>query len=201
MKPSRPPALATRLLERSGANPALIGDLIEEYGLGRSRTWYWKQVFNVLVRECLSSKIAAMVALRWFAALPFAMLAADAAQRLVGFFARRSISVTSMRPFAGAQPRLIYNFDHFMIWMYVGLFLMPAAFVSAGLWAAPGRRDSVARIALSVVAVWSVLIATGVSHFSGQPFSAWQLAAGVCVLLGGVTGSLPWLSYEKRKRV
>jgi hypothetical protein len=48
MRPaSQPPALATWCLERlrfGVTNDFLIGDLIEEYRRGRSRSWYWKQV-------------------------------------------------------------------------------------------------------------------------------------------------------------
>jgi hypothetical protein len=39
--------LALRLLERfdsEGARESLIGDLVEEIGLGRSRFWVWQQV-------------------------------------------------------------------------------------------------------------------------------------------------------------
>ena len=41
------PLLALRLLERfdsEGAREALIGDLVEEMGLGRSRFWVWQQI-------------------------------------------------------------------------------------------------------------------------------------------------------------
>jgi hypothetical protein len=41
------PTLALRLLERfdsEGARESLIGDLIEEIGLGRSRVWVWQQI-------------------------------------------------------------------------------------------------------------------------------------------------------------
>ena len=41
------PLLALRLLERfdsEGAREFLIGDLVEEIGLGRSRFWVWQQI-------------------------------------------------------------------------------------------------------------------------------------------------------------
>jgi len=41
------PLLALRLLERfdsEGARESLIGDLVEEIGLGRSRFWVWQQI-------------------------------------------------------------------------------------------------------------------------------------------------------------
>lgn len=51
MKRTDPPALATALLEllippRTLA--PLLGDLIEEYRNGRSRTWYWQQTIMAL---------------------------------------------------------------------------------------------------------------------------------------------------------
>jgi len=53
VKPTDPPALATALLElippRTSAG--LIGDLIEEYRNGRSRTWYWQQTIVALMRS------------------------------------------------------------------------------------------------------------------------------------------------------
>ena len=48
MTDTRPPRLALALLRRSGADPALIGDLIEEYEARRSRAWVWRQVMSVL---------------------------------------------------------------------------------------------------------------------------------------------------------
>jgi hypothetical protein len=41
------PILTLRLLERfdsEGARESLIGDLVEEIGLGRSRFWVWQQI-------------------------------------------------------------------------------------------------------------------------------------------------------------
>ena len=47
MNPIRTPRIATWLLNHFGCSPRndeLLGDLIERYRSGRSRTWYWKQV-------------------------------------------------------------------------------------------------------------------------------------------------------------
>jgi len=47
MSERTPPALALWLLERCGSGSraeSLAGDLIEEYGQGRSRGWLWRQV-------------------------------------------------------------------------------------------------------------------------------------------------------------
>jgi hypothetical protein len=48
----RPPAVATWLLETLGSDPRndhIVGDLIEQYSLGRSRFWYWGQVAAAIV--------------------------------------------------------------------------------------------------------------------------------------------------------
>jgi hypothetical protein len=47
MRLSKPPALATWLLEHSkpgGKNEALAGDLLEQFSQGRSVGWYWREV-------------------------------------------------------------------------------------------------------------------------------------------------------------
>jgi len=44
MMQQRPPRLAVALLHRFSADPALIGDVIEEYEQRRSRLWLWRQV-------------------------------------------------------------------------------------------------------------------------------------------------------------
>ena len=48
MTSSRPPSLAVALLQRLGAEPALVGDLIEEFEHRRSRVWFWRQVLAAL---------------------------------------------------------------------------------------------------------------------------------------------------------
>ncbi len=45
----KPPACATGLLLRLGPqDESFIGDLVEEYGGGRSRAWYWRQVLSAI---------------------------------------------------------------------------------------------------------------------------------------------------------
>lgn len=67
MKPTNPPSLATKLLESlvpQRTSEALLGDLIEQYEAGRSRTWYWQQVILALVisagREARTRKLQAI---------------------------------------------------------------------------------------------------------------------------------------------
>jgi hypothetical protein len=66
MRSSRPPALATKLLERLVSGPfaeALRGDLIEQYRQGRSASWFWRQVligvFSSVLRDIGSHKLFA----------------------------------------------------------------------------------------------------------------------------------------------
>jgi len=70
VKPTDPPALATKLLESLvplRTSEALLGDLIEQYQSGRSRSWYWRQVILALVisagREARTRKLQAIRAL------------------------------------------------------------------------------------------------------------------------------------------
>ena len=75
----------------------------------------------------------------------------------------------------------------------VGFFLMAAAFVSVGVSVVPGRKDSVARIALAVVVVlatWFVVV--GAIRMAMTPV-VW----GVCALLGGVLAYLPWRLHAR----
>ena len=49
MKPA--PATAIWLLERlssSAEDESLIGDLLEQYSVGRGRCWYWRQVLLIV---------------------------------------------------------------------------------------------------------------------------------------------------------
>jgi hypothetical protein len=69
VKPPNPPSLATKLLESlvpQRTSEALLGDLIEQYEAGRSRTWYWQQVVLTLVitagLEVRASKLQAVSA-------------------------------------------------------------------------------------------------------------------------------------------
>lgn len=110
--------------------------------------------------------------LRWFAALPLAILAGYAALRMVGAFIR--------------------DFHLMWVWTNAAFFLMSAAFVSVGVSVAPDRKDSVARIALSVVVVAGVsFIALGAVSSAMTPF--WW---GICTLLGGAVAYLPWRRHQ-----
>ena len=74
MKSLQPPSGPTWLLGRFGhKNDALTGDLIEEYGRGRSVAWYWRQVLIAIVvdfgKNVRAHKLLALraIAVGWIA--------------------------------------------------------------------------------------------------------------------------------------
>jgi hypothetical protein len=137
--------------------------------------WDWLQTtLTQSIREHTMTKTTIVgpvyvPAVRWFAALPFALLSAYAALRIVVFF----------------PPK---DFHQVSIWAGIALFLMAVTFVSVGVWVAPNRKDSVARIAVSVVVFWGALLMA----WSARSMAITPMYLGVCVLLGGVAGYLPW---------
>ena len=69
MTPSQaPPRLAFWLLEHSGADSGIIGDIVEEYGNGRTTFWFWKQAV-------VAASPTGVRALRWLAVIPLAVVA------------------------------------------------------------------------------------------------------------------------------
>ncbi len=92
MKRTDPPALATALLElippRTSAG--LIGDLIEEYRNGRSRTWYWRQTIVALMisafREGREHKLQASsaIVLGYLCGASLTYVTTSIAARLIG---------------------------------------------------------------------------------------------------------------------
>ena len=185
MKRFQPPKWSTWLLAHIVSNEPLLGDLAEGLESGRLGGWYWRQVLVVVLRACLSAKFAIF---RWFAALPVGLLAAETAQRLVVFFARRSITVSYSPPVAGIQPEPIYNHNLFLAWMAITAFLMAAAFVNVSVSIVPGHKDVVARVAVSMVAVLSTGVIIMMIH-SGQPVRE-PIGVAVCAIVGGTTGRL-----------
>jgi hypothetical protein len=105
--------------------------------------------------------------LRWFAALPLAILAGAVPQTVLALF------ITPFPP----------------VWILGTIaFLMAAGFVTVGVLVVPSRKDSVARIALGVVVFWAAAsMALGAFNWRATP-----LIGGGCILLGGVVAYLPW---------
>ena len=144
----------------------------------RHVSWDW---LYTTLRE-RTTMTTSMPALRWGAALPLAIVAAVAVMRLDGFILGFNT---------------LPDHDHFpdfhRVGTNVGFFLMAAAFVSVGVSVVPGRKDSVARIALAVVVVlatWFVVV--GAIRMAMTPV-VW----GVCALLGGMLAYLPWRPHAR----
>jgi hypothetical protein len=76
MRSSKPPALATWLVEhavRGGNSEALAGDLLEQFSQGRSAGWYWRQVVSAIIvgwsKEFRTLGVAVGVTVVWTSAL------------------------------------------------------------------------------------------------------------------------------------
>src|SRR5215510_1823654 len=134
---SEPPKLATALLRRVVANqPALVGDLLEQFRLGRSRWWYWRQVLALL--GCTSWR--ELRASGWWsaAAITTAVLVLD-----LPYLLHSPMGVDARR------------------WLLMALFLAPQAVVIAvpvGLTAGMviGARSCVSSRILPVVLIFAV---------------------------------------------
>ena len=159
---SKPPVMATRLLERSGASPELMGDLIEEYRHEHSRTWFWRQTMNIINRRVFAFSY---VAFRWLAVAPLTILA------IVAEF----WVVVAVR--AGGPVALLMSF------------VMAATFVKVGSWTAPSRKDSVARVALGIVTICGAFFAF-MSPLLGLGFRPYEFWLGSCAVLGGTAASI-----------
>jgi len=68
MRSSHPPIVATWLLEHlrsDSVNESLVGDLMEEYGRGRSNAWYRRQVLAaIVVSSCDEVRAHALIAIK-----------------------------------------------------------------------------------------------------------------------------------------
>jgi hypothetical protein len=58
MKDVQPPQLAVALLNRFlPDNEPLVGDLLEEFAVGRSRPWFWRQVAHALLMGSFRNRV------------------------------------------------------------------------------------------------------------------------------------------------
>jgi hypothetical protein len=128
--------------------------------------------------------VHAIRTLRWLAALPLAIVAAAVASRTAGLITIRYLRESP---------------SSFWVLTAITFFLMSSAFVSVGIWVAPNRKDSVARIALGVVVGCGALVmALSTVAMAATPF-VW----GLSTLLGGVVSYLalrPLLLAQTRRR-
>ena len=71
MSETKPPRFPNWLLEHlaiSGRAEALVGDLLEEFRAGRSKSWYWRQAFSAIAIGCFR-EVAAHLNVLVFAAI------------------------------------------------------------------------------------------------------------------------------------
>src|SRR5262245_17766932 len=86
------PALATTILERSGVDPVLIGDLVEQYRGGRSALWLWSQVPRAVVNAAIRD------VRRHYILAARALLVANACTRVLNpitYFLNHPVGVTT----------------------------------------------------------------------------------------------------------
>lgn len=164
-------------------------------------TWDWIQS---TLRE--NNNMAARKSLvRWIAAFPLAMLAAYGVMRAVGFAIVLGLGNPMNGPVGKDGPhylvyRAVDTFHYVAIWACIGCFSMAAVFVAVGVWVVPGRKESVARIAVTAVSVIGVAVITlGVFNRAIEP--VW---VGACILLGGVAAyvasAFPSTSFRAGRR-
>ena len=68
MTPSKPPAMATWLLEHllpGHENDALVGDLVEAFNYRRSTVWYWRQVLIAIMVRFSKEVLSQWVPVGW----------------------------------------------------------------------------------------------------------------------------------------
>ena len=89
----QPPALARILMNRLGPrDQSLVGDLYEEYGTGRSKTWLWRQVIASVAYgaatdiRCAPRRTSLAIATGWAVAAAVFLLGDRIAPGLAGFF-------------------------------------------------------------------------------------------------------------------
>lgn len=132
-----------------------------------------------IIHERIAVMRRQMTLARWIAALPLAILCAAVVPRsfffLFGYFF------------------VVRDFNRIWITTSIALCLMATVFVVVGVSLVPSRKDAVARIAVSVVAFWSVFFA--IATAAVVPF--WQervggYVASFGILLGGVLGYVLW---------
>jgi hypothetical protein len=124
MRSSQPPAAATWLLVRFSfgrRNDSLIGDLIEEYGNGRSGAWYWRQALTAIAvafcQEIRAHKLLAVraVAIGWAVWYVYGVFVSPWLGRIL-------ISLGQKLP-----PALQYDAPYWFVWWIIWLSVRAAS--------------------------------------------------------------------------
>jgi len=199
MKSSQPPAGATWLLERFSfghRNDALIGDLVEEYGNGRSGAWYWRQALTAIAvafcQEIRAHKLLAVraVATGWAVWYMYGVFVSPWLSRIL-------ISLGHKLPLA-LQHGAPYGFVWWIIWLSVR---------AASGWIVArfhrGHQTAMVLLFSASVLLWKlrmlpwtfILVGDAFGNSIFFPYLASQLAgvilAPVSILAGGLLGVPP----------
>lgn len=199
MRSSQPPAGATWLLERftfGHRNDALIGDLIEEYGNGRSGAWYWRQALTAIAvafcQEIRAHKVLAVraVATGWAVWYVYGMFVSPWVSRI-------SISLGGKLPLA-----LQYDAPNWFVWWIIWLSVRAASgWIVARLHR--GHQTAMVLLFSASVLLWKLrmlpltfmLVGDAVGNSIFFPYLASRLASiilpPVSVLVGGLFGVPP----------
>jgi hypothetical protein len=161
MNGTRPPALAIRLMEEAGTEPAVIGDLIETYSQGRDQNWFWRQAIAASAPSPLN-------ALRWALALPVAWWIS---LRLSGSVASSLVGSDGLAWFGPGYKALA-----------PAMFVFTAALIAIGSAVVPNRKTLVARTLLGLVILTMLMMIV----MPGRSFDWTPRIIGGAGLLGGL---------------
>jgi hypothetical protein len=180
MKTSHPPSIATWLLDRFGADPqhdAVAGDLLEQYRLGRSRLWYWREVITAItVGTCAAFRNHKLVTLR---ALVIGWVVTYISTWIVGPLEYAIVA------------RLIQNWYMYNIPFVVGLLIGGPWCVSIGWIVAQCARECRIPVVLSFAMSFLLLgLISNMMILEGSIFEFWLALCGsammtIFILLGG----------------
>jgi hypothetical protein len=167
MRPSHPPIMATWLLEHllsDSVNESLIGDLIEEYGRGRSRFWYWKQTVAAVVVSSRDEVHAhALVAIK-------ALITGWAAQFLFEFIAWGLL--TRLHLWLPLHQKLLLTFGYGVAASLSWLIVWTPIWISAGWFVGSHYRSHLASMVLLFsisVFLWKLLGFPWAIHLLSDP--------------------------------
>ena len=162
MRRTEPPSIATWMLEHlppGRSNDALAGDLLEGFRCGRSRGWYWRQVFSAIAIRC-SREIHNHGNVMLFAALW--SLLAPAWLLLIGNTEERfnfSERIWQMDwPWSTVcDVGLLLAANVLFIWAGILLYLIPHLLVAKNLRIRPLLKGVVASLPV-LIAIWAALV-------------------------------------------
>ena len=189
MSSRRPPLVAGWLLERFCPEPGLAGDLIEEYGRGRSALWYWKQA----IVAASIYPFAQILAHKWLAVRAIAL------GYLIWYVFNETLLRGVLRPWIGMDStfdRATYFLIGYALWMVNGFVIArlhrpysTAMVLAYVLWAC----------AASVQPIYTLVVSTLDGATDGVSL-AWSVFARVAVLITLMSGGVLAVYRDQMKR-